>query len=112
VPLLKLYGPGGVLLFCLYRQNYSGSQLWLLHSGAYFPTQGTLPLDTWGHFDVRISAAGARASTIEVRHDGILIYHTAQATVARTGVQAVQIGNNTPQQPFALFVDNIAVEAP
>ncbi len=109
VPLLKLMDPSGATLAVLFRQNQSNNQLWLKHSGGYYQTSGTLPLNTWAHLELHVIAAGSGASTVEVRVNGALVYQTTTASLTTAGAQTLQIGCSTASQPFTLFADNIAV---
>jgi len=109
VPLLKLMDPSGATLAVLFRQNQSNNQLWLKHSGGYYQTSGTLPLNTWAHLELHVIAAGSGASTVEVRVNGALVYQTTTASLTTAGAQTLQIGCSTASQPFTLFADNITI---
>jgi hypothetical protein len=107
VPILRLYDGGGVRLVSLYRQNQSGDQVSIHHSGAYHTTAGRLPLTTWARFTLHVVTAGTGASTIEVRMNGSPIYSTTSASLGSAGVVTLQIGNETRQQTFSLVADDI-----
>jgi hypothetical protein len=112
VPLLRLFDPAGTRLVSLYRQNGTTDKLWVQHSGTYNATSGLLSVGEWAHAEVRAVTAGAGASTVEVRLDGLLIYRTTTASLGTAGAVAVQIGNDTQNQAFALYADNVALNTP
>lgn len=109
VPIFRLFDPSGVRLISLYRQNLSGDQVWIQHSGSYNFTSGTLPLNTWGFFEMHITVAGTGASTIRVFLNGTQIYQTTTASLGNTGVLSIQAGNDTSRQTFTLHADDIYV---
>lgn len=108
VPLLRLFDSSGTRIVSLYHQNLAGNKIRVTHSGVGVPTTGTVPLGTWGHFDLYVLTDGT-ASTLEVRLNGAVIYRTTTASLGTAGVASVQIGNDTAKQPFTLFVDNVSV---
>jgi hypothetical protein len=112
VPLLRLFDPSGTRLVSLYRQNGTTNKVWVQHSGTYNVTSGLLPLRQWARAEVRIVTAGTGASTVEVRLDGLLIYRTATASLGTLGAATVQIGNDTQNQAFTLYADNVALGRP
>jgi hypothetical protein len=42
---------------------------------------------------------------------GVPVYQTRTASLGRSAILALQIGNAVPSQRFALVIDNIAVRA-
>lgn len=108
VPIVRLYNASGARILSLYRQNLAGSKLYVQHSGAYNATTGILPLDTWRRFEVHVIVAGT-GSTVEVSADGVLIHRTLLANLGTSGVQTIQVGNDTSGQAFSAFVDDVAV---
>lgn len=108
VPLIRLYNDAGTRILSLYRQNASGSRLYVQHSGLFNTTTGVLPLGTWGHLDVRARVNGT-SSLVEVRLNGTLIHQSSSANLGANGILRVQIGNDTTSQAFSLFADGIAV---
>lgn len=109
VPLIRLYNSGGTRILSLYRQNASGSKLYVQHSGLYNTTTGVLPLDTWGRLSVKVHVNGT-SSSVEIRLNGALIHQSSSADLGGTGVLRLQIGNDTTTQAFSLFADNISVD--
>jgi hypothetical protein len=112
VPLFRLYDPAGTRLISFYRQSGSGDKLWVQHSGAFNATTASLSLGQWVHTELRVRTAGTGASLLEIRVDGALVYQTATASLGTTGVATVQIGNDTANQAFAAYADNIVVLQP
>jgi hypothetical protein len=110
VPLLQLYDARGTRLVNLYRQNHWG-YLWVQHSGSYQRTRSKVPLNTWTHVELHVVSAGKGASTVEVSVYGVPVYQTRTASLGRSAILALQIGNAVPSQRFALVIDNIAVRA-
>ena len=108
VPLVRAFDDTGARILSLYRQNAAASKLYLQHGGRFNTTTGVLPLETWGHVEVRLNLNGG-STAIEVRLNGSLIYQTTSAEVAGQTVARVQIGNDTVDQAFALLVDDIIV---
>jgi hypothetical protein len=108
VPLIRLFNETGTRILSLYRQNASGSKLYVQHSGLYNTTTGVLPLGTWGRLEVKVRVNGS-SSTVEVRLNGALIHQTASANLAGSGVLRIQIGNDTASQAFSLLADDITV---
>lgn len=109
VPLIRLYNDVGTRVLSLYRQNASGSKLYVQHSGLYNTTTGVLPLDTWGNLVVKVRVAGT-SSSVEVRLNGTLIHQSSSASLGTGGIFRVQIGNDTTSQAFSLVADNITVD--
>ena len=68
---------------------------------------GTLPLNTWAHFDVHVTMAGTSASTVEVWLNGTRVYQTSTASLSTAGVATIQVGNETKAQTFSLVADNV-----
>jgi hypothetical protein len=112
VPILRLFDAAGTRLVSFYRQNDTDNRIWVQHSGRFNATSGTLALGRWGHAEVRVVTAGAGASTVEVRMDGTLIHSTTAASLGTAGVAAVQVGNDSPNQAFVLYADDVAVVVP
>jgi hypothetical protein len=108
VPLIRLFNETGTRILSLYRQNASGSKLYVQHSGLYNTTTGVLPLDTWGRLEVKVRVNGS-SSTVEIRLNGALIHQTASANLGGSGVIRIQIGNDTASQAFSVVADNISV---
>ncbi|HEV8688332.1 MAG TPA: Ig-like domain-containing protein [Gaiellaceae bacterium] len=111
VPIFRLFDAAGTRLVSLHRQNLAGNEIRVAHSGTEVASTGRLPLNTWGHFDLHVITAGAGASTIEVKLDGIVVYTTTTASLGTAGVLKFQIGNDTVAQAFRLVADDIAVRA-
>jgi phage gp37-like protein len=112
VPILRLFDAAGARLVSLYRQNGTDNRVWVQHSGGFNATSGTLPLGRWARAEARVVTAGARDSTVEVRLDGTLIHTTTTASLGTAGVAAVQVGNDSANQPFVLYADAAAVAVP
>ena len=58
-----------------------------------------------------MTAGGTGASVIELKLNGTAVYSTTVGTLG-AGVAAVQIGNETAKQTFALVADNITAVVP
>ena len=108
VPLLRLYTPDGARMISLYRPNGS-TKLYVSHSGANFATTGRLPAATYERVAVDIVAAGAGASTVTVRVEGVQVYSTTTASLDPSGVSTIQIGNDTKSQAFVVLADDLEV---
>lgn len=108
-PLLRLFDPNGTRLLSLYRQNQTGGQIWVQHSGRFERTAAVVPLQTWASVEVRVVLAGAGTSTVQVSVDGAVVYQVANANVGTVGVGFVQIGNDTRGQALDVAVDDVAV---
>jgi phosphatidylinositol-3-phosphatase len=107
VALLRFYDSFGGRLVSVYRANQAKNRLEVAYGGGFFATTGALPLNTWGQITLHVVAAGAGASTIEVKLNGTLIYRTTTATISAPST--VQIGNETARQAGSAVADNIAV---
>jgi hypothetical protein len=110
VPLLRLFNDAGTRIVSVYRQNGTSSRIWVTHSGAHYSTSGILPLAAWGHLEVQTVAAGSGGSTVRITLNGTMIYETASASLATTGVRTIQIGNETARQTFTLIADAIVAD--
>ena len=108
VPLLRLYNTAGTRVLSLYRQNQSGSRLYVQHSGTYNTTSGLLPLATWGSFDVRVVVSGT-SSLVEIRLGGTLIHRSTAASLGTQGISTIQVGNETSGQTFNAVWDDVFV---
>jgi hypothetical protein len=108
VPILRLYNASGTRILSLYRQNVAGDKLFVQHSGLYNSTTGIMPLNTWRRFEVHVIVNGA-SSTVEIWSDGVLIHRTLLANLGTSGVQTIQIGNDTSGQAFSAFIDDVVV---
>jgi predicted phage tail protein len=109
VPIIRLFDPSGTRVVSLYRQNLSANAIRIAVGSTHFATTGTLPLNTWGHFELYVIAAGTGVSTVEVRLNGGVIYSTAIATLTTAGIKTVQFGNETKNQPFSLLADEVRI---
>ena len=108
VPIVRLFNASGTRILSLYRQNLASDKLYVQHSGAYNTTTGVLPLNTWRRFEVHIIVNGA-GSTVEIWSNGVLIHRTLLANLGTSGVQTIQIGNDTSGQAFSAFIDDVVV---
>ncbi len=108
VPILRLYDTSGTRILSLYRQNLASDKLYVQHSGAYNTTTGALPLSLWKRFEVHVIVNGS-ASTVEIWADGALIHRTLLGNLGTSGVQTIQVGNDTSGQAFTSFVDDVVV---
>lgn len=111
VPLLRLFDPLGARLVTVYRQNLAFDKVYVSHSGTYALIGARLPLRTWRRIELSVVTGGAAASTVLVRADGQEVYRTTTASLGAAGVGALQIGNDTKRQPFALVADDVRAEA-
>jgi hypothetical protein len=109
VPLLRLFDASGKRLVTVYRQNLADSRLWVGVAGDHVASQGKLALDTWGHLAVEVHPNGREAgSVVSVRLDGRLVAQVAAAEIVQP-TSIIQIGNDSKNQPFDLFVDDVRV---
>lgn len=109
VPLLRLFEADGKRLLSIYRQNEPQGRLWVGQPTGRAATFARLDLDTWGHVAVEIRApesAGDRR--IAVRLDGQLVAEVPDTSGGRP-IASIQIGNESPGQPFDIFVDDVRV---
>jgi hypothetical protein len=111
VPLLRLFDSSGTRIVSVYRQNLAGDKLYVQYGGTAFLASKTLPLNTWAHLDVHVTAGGTGASVVELKLNGTSVYSTTVGTLT-TGVASAQIGNETAKQTFALVADNITALVP
>jgi Bacterial Ig-like domain len=111
VPLLRLFDSTGTRIVSVYRQNLAGDKLYVQYGGTSYLATKTLPLNTWAHLDLHVTAAGTGVSVIELKLNGTSVYSTTVGTLS-TGVAAVQVGNETAKQTFALVADNITAVVP
>ena len=109
VPIIRLFDPAGARVVSLYRQNQSGSVVWISVGSTRYVLTGTLPLGVWKHFELRVVAGGSGASTVTVRSDGVTVFSTTTATLATTGIKTVQFGNETKAQAFSLLADEVRI---
>jgi hypothetical protein len=108
VPLLRLFDSQGKRLVTIYRQNVSDSRLWVGLGSTHVPTQGRLSLDTWGHLAVEVRAGDASGPTkISVRLDGRLVGEVPAPNLRPASI--IQIGNESSNQPFDIYVDDVRV---
>ena len=109
VPMLRLFDPTGHRLVTIYRQNLKDSRLWVGVGSDHVATQGRLDLDTWGYLSVNVHPNGRDAgSIVSVRLDGRLIAQVPAATLEQP-TSIVQVGNDSKNQPFDLYVDDVRV---
>jgi hypothetical protein len=109
VPLLRVLDSDGKRLATIYRQNLADGRLWVGLGGDHFPTQARLDLDTWAHLAVEIRPTGNDGgSTISVRLDGRLVGQVP-APAFKQPTSILQIGNESANQPFDLFIDDVRV---
>jgi hypothetical protein len=109
VPLLRVLDSDGKRLATIYRQNLADGRLWVGLGGDHFPTQAKVDLDTWGHLFVEIRPTGNdTGSTISVRLDGRLVGQV-RALAFKQPTSIIQIGNESANQPFDLFIDDVRV---
>jgi hypothetical protein len=108
VPLLRLFDSKGNRLVTIYRQNLADTRLWVGLGSEHLPTQARLDLDTWGHLAVAVSPTGrGTGSIVSVRLDGRLVGEVPADLKQPTSI--IQIGNDSTNQPFDLFVDDVRV---
>jgi len=107
VPLLRLFDRDGKRLVTIYRQNLADSRLWVSLGAGRSLTDARLGLDTWAHLTVRVQPDANGARVISVRFDGQLV---GQVPAQALGpISIVEIGNDSTNQPFDLFVDDVRV---
>ena len=116
VPLLRLLDPSGTRALWLYRQNLASNTMYVAWTANGATVRGTLstklPLSTWARYEVRITAAGAGTSSIEVLQDGVSAFKTTTATLPAAGISTLQVGNETAAQAFGLLADDVSVQTP
>ena len=109
VPLLRLFDAAGKRLVTIYRQNLTDGRLWVGVDSDHAPTQARLDLDTWGNIAVEVRPNGRDAgSMVSVRLDGRLVAEVPAAGMVKP-TSIIQIGNDSKNQPFDLFVDDVRV---
>lgn len=109
VPIFRLLNASGTRVLNLYRQNQDKDALWLWAGGTRYRLNGLLSLNTWAEFRLHVIDAGGGASTIEVFQDGVLIFTTTTGSLSGSGIQTIQIGNDTARQTFWLIADDILI---
>ncbi len=109
VPLVRLFDADGKRLLSIYRQNEADGRLWVSQPAGRAPTQARLNLDTWGHLavEVRVPATGGQRK-ISIRLDGQLVAEVPDTNGGKA-IASIQIGNDSDQQPFDIFVDDVRV---
>jgi hypothetical protein len=108
VRLFRLFDGSGVQVASVYRQNQT-SQLGVQYGGAYYVTSGKIALNAWATVALHVVTAGSGASTVQVWLNGSQVYQTTTASLGTAGVLTAQIGNTTPSQPSAEYVDNVSL---
>jgi hypothetical protein len=108
-PLLRLFESDGTRLVTIYRQNLKDGRLWVGVGADHVPSQAKLDLDTWANLAVDVHPNGRDAgSVISVRLDGRLVAQVpAPEFVQPTSI--IQVGNDSKNQPFDLYVDDVRV---
>jgi hypothetical protein len=109
VPIFRIFDVTGTRLMSVYRQNADSDRVYAAVGSTRWLTTGRLPLGTWGRFELHVTTAGTGASVIDVRLDGVLVLHVANASLGTSGVRSVQLGNDTNKQAFALVADDVLV---
>jgi hypothetical protein len=108
VPIFRLFDTSGVRVVSLYRQNLSGNRIRIHHSGVHFNTSGTLPLNTWARFELRVITDTNGNGIITVHLDDDLIYY-GSASLSSSGLLSLQLGNETARQTFQIYADNVSI---
>jgi hypothetical protein len=109
VPLLRLFDSTGKRLLTVYRQNLADGRLWVGVGGDHVASQGKLDLDTWAHLAVEVHPNGREAgSVVTLRLDGRLVAQVQAAELVKP-TSIIQIGNDSKNQPFDLYVDDVRV---
>jgi hypothetical protein len=108
VPLFRFFDPSGTRLVQVYRQNGTSGAVWVGYGGAFYPTTGTLAMNTWATVSVHVITNGA-ASTVAVTLNNTQIYQSTTANLGTAGIATVQLGNDIGAQTFSLAADNISV---
>lgn len=111
IPVFRFFNPAGTRVVSLYRQNGSGL-VRIADQSTTLNTSGTMLLNTWTRFDLRVIANGSGSSTLQVYMNGVQILNTSTANVGTTGVLNIQLGNDTTTQLYTLFADDIVVTGP
>jgi hypothetical protein len=108
VPLLRLFDASGERVLTIYRQNVADDRLWIGLGSDRSPTQARLGLDTWAHLtaDVRRDLATG-GTVVSVRLDGRLVAEVPAPDWRPASI--VEIGNDSTNAPFDLFVDDVRV---
>ena len=107
VPLLRLFDGAGKRVVTIYRQNLADDRLWIGLDSDRVPTQARLGLDTWAHLSVEVRRVASGVTVISVRLDGRLVAEVPVPSWRPTSI--VQIGNDSANAPFDLFVDDVRV---
>jgi hypothetical protein len=109
VPLLRLFDSDGKRLVAVYRQNLKDGRLWVGVGADHVPSQAKLDLDTWANLAVDVHPDGRDAgSVISVRLDGRLVAQVPAAELVEP-TSIIQVGNDSKNQPFDLYVDDVRV---
>lgn len=106
VPFLRLFDGAGKRVLTIYRQNLADDRLWIGLAGRV-PTQGRLGIDTWAHLTVEIHRVASGGTEISVRLDGRLVAEVPAPDWRPVSI--VQIGNDSANAPFDLYVDDVRV---
>jgi hypothetical protein len=109
VPVLRLFDSAGKRLVTIYHQNLADDRLWVGLGSDHVPTQAKLGLDTWGHLAVEVRQTSPDAvGLVSVRLNGRLVAEVA-APGLKQPTSIIQIGNDSTNQPFDLFIDDVRV---
>ena len=109
VPMLRFFDSNGHRLVTIYRQNLKDSRLWVGVGSDHVATQGRLDLDTWGYLAVEVHRNGRDSgSIVSVRLDGRLVAQVPAPSLEQP-MSIVQVGNDSKNQPFDLYVDDVRV---
>jgi hypothetical protein len=111
IVLFRFFDEAGNRLISLYRQNGSG-ELWVKHSGIYYPTGKIIPFSTWHDLELRAAVGVAGSGIVEIRLDGVEVYATSSAALGTAPIASVQLGNETAAQAYVLFADDITIGVP
>jgi hypothetical protein len=107
-PILSLFDAAGTKLVSLYRQNKSGN-IRVSYANTRNNTTASLALNSWAQLQIHVVATGAATGTVDVAINGASAYHSTTATLPATGFSAVQIGNDSASEVYAIVADNISV---
>jgi hypothetical protein len=109
VPLFRFLRSDTNRILSVYRQNGTSGTIGVGYGASHFSTTAKMGLNTWYTVTVHAIINGG-SSTVEVTLNGVLVYRTQAASLGVAGVSTVQIGNDTPSQPFTLAADSISVQ--
>lgn len=109
IPLFRLYDAANARRLTIYRQNATNGQIWATDGTNRYQSSGLLALDSWVRLKAHVITAGSGASTIELWMGATKVLAVTNANLGSSGLQSIQIGNDTSKQTFTLVADDVLV---